>query len=259
MDKSLKRVLAFILDMLIVTVVVSAITTWTNIDFYKEKYEETYSEYMELVDELEGNEDAVSIFEDRIIELNYDVYKYQVINSAISIAVIILYFVVLQQYLNGQTIGKKILNLQVVSNDDGKKVSAFNYFIRVLILNNVIFTLLSMIAVYIIKGKEFYYFIYILSLLQSVVYMANVLMVIFRRDGRGIHDMLAGTKVIDLKAVDVEEDSIPVKKEEIIEDAVVVEKKETPKKKSTTKKATTAKKSTSKKTTTTKKSTEKKN
>lgn len=160
------------------------------IDPYKEKYNEAYKEYSNLASKTEVSN------KDELIELNYEVYKYKTFSNIYGAAVILIYFGVIQYALKGQTIGKKIMKLRVVANKD-KKLKIWNYLLRIIILNNVLFTLINTVAVYLTKGLTFYYITYIISTLTSLMYMLNLMMIMFRRDGRGIHDYIAGTKVIN--------------------------------------------------------------
>lgn len=214
MDTCLKRIVAYIIDILIVTVVVSAISMIPRIDPYKKDYEKSYNEYLDIVSDAQ-NENSVD-YKDRIIELNYDIYKYRVVSNIISVISLVGYFGILQMVMNGQTVGKKVLKIKVVSNN-GKKLNFGNYFLRTLILNNIFFTVINMIAVYILKGSNFYYFTYIVNMLQSTIYMILIIMMVLRKDNRGLHDLLAGTKVIDVESEDV---------------TIIEEKKETIKEKS---------------------------
>lgn len=214
MDTCLKRIVAYIIDILIVTVVVSAISMIPRIDPYKKDYEKAYNEYLDIVSDAQ-NENSVD-YKDRIIELNYDIYKYRVVSNIISVISLVGYFGILQMVMNGQTVGKKVLKIKVVSNN-GKKLNFGNYFLRTLILNNIFFTVINMIAVYILKGSNFYYFTYIVNMLQSTIYMILIIMMVLRKDNRGLHDLLAGTKVIDVESEDV---------------TIIEEKKETIKEKS---------------------------
>lgn len=200
MDTCLKRIVAYIIDILIVTVVVSAISMIPRIDPYKKDYEKAYNEYLDIVSDAQ-NENSVD-YKDRIIELNYDIYKYRVVSNIISVISLVGYFGILQMVMNGQTVGKKVLKIKVVSNN-GKKLNFGNYFLRTLILNNIFFTVINMIAVYILKGSNFYYFTYIVNMLQSTIYMILIIMMVLRKDNRGLHDLLAGTKVIDVGSEDV--------------------------------------------------------
>ena len=214
MDTCLKRIVAYIIDILIVTVVVSAISMIPRIDPYKKDYEKAYNEYLDIVSDAQ-NENSVD-YKDRIIELNYDIYKYRVVSNIISVISLVGYFGILQMVMNGQTVGKKVLKIKVVSNN-GKKLNFGNYFLRTLILNNIFFTVINMIAVYILKGSNFYYFTYIVNMLQSTIYMILIIMMVLRKDNRGLHDLLAGTKVIDVESEDVT--IIEEKKETIKEKA----------------------------------------
>ncbi len=220
MDTCLKRIVAYIIDILIVTVVVSAISMIPRIDPYKKDYEKSYNEYLDIVSDAQ-NENSVD-YKDRIIELNYDIYKYRVVSNIISVISLVGYFGILQMVMNGQTVGKKVLKIKVVSNN-GKKLNFGNYFLRTLILNNIFFTVINMIAVYILKGSNFYYFTYIVNMLQSTIYMILIIMMVLRKDNRGLHDLLAGTKVIDVESEDVT--IIEEKKETIKEKAEKKSKK----------------------------------
>ncbi len=220
MDTCLKRIVAYIIDILIVTVVVSAISMIPRIDPYKKDYEKAYNEYLDIVSDAQ-NENSVD-YKDRIIELNYDIYKYRVVSNIISVISLVGYFGILQMVMNGQTVGKKVLKIKVVSNN-GKKLKFGNYFLRTLILNNIFFTVINMIAVYILKGSNFYYFTYIVNMLQSTIYMILIIMMVLRKDNRGLHDLLAGTKVIDVESEDVT--IIEEKKETIKEKAEKKSKK----------------------------------
>lgn len=220
MDTCLKRIVAYIIDILIVTVVVSAISMIPRIDPYKKDYEKAYNEYLDIVSDAQ-NENSVD-YKDRIIELNYDIYKYRVVSNIISAISLVGYFGILQMVMNGQTVGKKVLKIKVVGNN-GKKLNFGNYFLRTLILNNIFFTVINMIAVYILKGSNFYYFTYIVNMLQSTIYMILIIMMVLRKDNRGLHDLLAGTKVIDVGSEDVT--IIEEKKETIKEKAEKKSKK----------------------------------
>ena len=222
MDTSLKRIIAFVIDIVIVSLVVSLINL-LPIDPYQDKYKDTYEKYNEVV--RKSTEDGSHDYKDEIIELNYEVYKYRTYSSVFSAAALILYFGVLPLVMNGQTLGKKIMKLRVVSYND-KKLNFWKYLIRIVILNNIWLSLINVGAVYIVDGVKFYYVTYVISMISSLVYMLNLIMVMFRKDNRGLHDMVAGTKVIEVNNDVVLENVEEVKKKEsITEKANKVSKK----------------------------------
>ncbi len=209
MDTSLKRIIAFVIDIVIVSLVVSLLN-YLPIDPYKDKYQEKYKEYTELIQK--NTEEGSQEFKDEIIEVNYEVYKYRTYSSIISAGALILYFGVLQLVLDGQTLGKKIMKIKVVSNKD-KKLNFWSYLIRIVVLNNIWLSLLNIGAVYVVSGVKFYYVTYVIGMISSLVYMLNLIMIMFRNDNRGLHDMIAGTKVIDMKEENVVIDTVSEVKE----------------------------------------------
>lgn len=225
MDTSLKRIIAFVIDIVIVSLVVSLINL-LPLDPYKDKYKDAYEKYNEVVQK--STEDEKNDYKDEIIELNYEVYKYRTYSSMFSATALILYFGVLPLVMNGQTLGKKIMKLRVVSNNE-KKLNFWKYLIRIVILNNIWLSLINIGAVYVVSGVKFYYVTYVISMLSSLIYMLNLIMVMFRKDNRGLHDMVAGTKVI-LVSNDVVVESVEeVKKDSIKEKVDKVSKKKSSK------------------------------
>lgn len=225
MDTSLKRIIAFVIDIVIVSLVVSLINL-LPLDPYKDKYKDAYEKYNEVVQK--STEDEKNDYKDEIIELNYEVYKYRTYSSMFSATALILYFGVLPLVMNGQTLGKKIMKLRVVNNNE-KKLNFWKYLIRIVILNNIWLSLINVGAVYVVSGVKFYYVTYVISMLSSLIYMLNLIMVMFRKDNRGLHDMVAGTKVI-LVSNDVVVESVEeVKKDGIKEKVDKVSKKKSSK------------------------------
>lgn len=219
MDIGLKRIIAFLIDMFLVSFIVVGASRYLHLDPYIEKYDEAFTEYSELATETENLSD---VDKDRLIELNYDVYRYGVVNNAISIGMLILYFGILEYVCKGETPGKRLMKLRLVSNSD-KKLNIFQYLLRVTILNGIIFSLLIILAVYLTDGLTFNYISYFLSLAESTILLINVMMITMRSDHRGLHDIISGTKVIDTKLVNDEEIVEP--KETIKEKAQRQEKK----------------------------------
>lgn len=229
MDIVLKRVMAYIIDVLIFSIVLTPIINWSVINPYIDEYTENYSEYTELVEQANAGEidTETDEYKDKIVDLNYNINKYKVISSSISVVGFILYFAVLQWALKGQTIGKKIMKIRVVANKEDKKLNVGNYILRSLILNNIIFSIILIIGVYIFKAPGYYTLSMVVSYLQLLVMSLIMLMVVLRKDFRGLHDFVAGTKVIDL-VVSVQ-DEASLEKEEV-EEKQVIEVKEKVKK-----------------------------
>ena len=100
--------------------------------------------------------------------------------------------------------------------------------------------------IYIFNETAYYNLSMVVSYLQLLVMSVIILMVVLRRDNRGLHDFLAGTKVISTEVInnEVEVKEIPSKKEEkeTIEVEVKDEKKPTKNSNNKTKAKTTSNK-----------------
>ena len=241
MDTSLKRIIAYLIDILLVFIVVTPFINIKAINPNIDDYNKYYEEYTQLIEDANNGDIDTSSeeYKNEIIDLNYKIAEYKVINSSISVVSLIIYFVIIQYFLKGQTVGKKILKLKVVSNKD-KELNIGNYFVRSLILNNIIFSIILIIGVYIFKPNGYYNLSMVVSYLQLLVMSVIILMVVLRKDNRGLHDIIAGTKVISLEPVISEEIVDDKEIKETIEIETKEEKKNTNSKEKVTKTKTTS-------------------
>ena len=149
-----KRVIAYVIDLIIVTLISTILTTNTylNKDYGRyietyDKYEKYYESYEKEIEKLEELNDKEKISDKEYkkelekinkknIDYNYEIIKLSIMPTIISILVILLYFVVIQFYMGGKTLGKKIMKLRVVSNKE-KKLNILNFLLRSLVLNSV--------------------------------------------------------------------------------------------------------------------------
>ena len=238
MNTRFKRIAAYFIDMVIVSVVVFGLTNIKQINYQYDNHEKVAKEYQVYVDKYEKLEnkyenakekykdkkitkkkyneiknsynDYKKGYEKQIKKFNYEISKNSVISTIISIAIVIAYFGIFQFSMNGQTIGKKLMKLKVVKNKKGE-LNIFNYLIRCAILNGVIINLVLIIFVNIFSANDFYMANYIVSNIQSIVEILILIMIFMTSDARGLHDYIAGTKVIDISNKQDEVEYIPKK------------------------------------------------
>ena len=220
MKTILKRVAAYMIDIILVSLISTLLTSnsFLNKDYDKyvdtyDEYEEVYDEYSNLIVELEDeditddeyNEKLEEInkeYEDTLEDYNYKLVKLSIIPTSISIIILILYFAVLQYFLIGQTLGKKIMKLQIKSNN-GKKLTILNYILRSLILNEVLINILSIIFLLVLNKDGYLIYNQIIYVVSYVIEMAIIFMIAFDKNNRGLHDYISNTKVVDLKEKEV--------------------------------------------------------
>ena len=174
-------------------------TKLTEVITYKEiiasKYDDnniSKGEYKEIVNSINEQFDKV------VADYNYILGKEGISNSIITLSCTLLYFGVIQYFLKGQTIGKKLLKLKVVSASD-KPINVLNYLLRTLIVNEVLLNAVGLVFLF-YTSKSVYlqannYLGIILSIIEGII----IFLVLTREDQRGLHDMLFNTKVISVE------------------------------------------------------------
>ena len=195
----MQRLLAYLVDIVVISVIVSIFT----FSFDNSKLEEINTELNTAMNDLmtatsggsEASELNMDEINQKITDLEYDYQKATVLQNSISVVIYILYFIVFQFLYKGQTLGKKLLKIRVVTKEE-KQPTLGTFVIRGIIVEGILATFLSLIAI-VVLSKDNYLTIYTwLSMLSSTFIVASALMVLYRKDRRGLHDMMAKTIVI---------------------------------------------------------------
>lgn len=194
----LKRLLAYIIDILIVGFVASALANIDILNPYLDNYIEAYEKYSKEMDSL--NEDNVfdKIKSEEFVLDYQNVLKYGVYSSVISITCYILYFGGFQKWNKNQTVGKKLMRLKVVNKNNKDDVRLWQYILRTIIVYNLLFNSLSVVVSYMFKGNLFFTTSIITSIIGYVITYVGYIMILFRKDGCGLHDFVSGTKVVEV-------------------------------------------------------------
>lgn len=130
--------------------------------------------------------------------VNYSLERDLFLPSLISIVINILYFVVYPLYNDGQSFGKKYIGIKIVSSDDNS-ISSNQLIFRYLLMNGIGSSILSLCFIFLLKDFNYMCVVSILSFLQFIIVISSIFMVIYRNDFRSLPDLIAGTKVIEVK------------------------------------------------------------
>lgn len=191
----IKRILAFFVDYMFLALFLSMIGQLEFLNPYYDRYYEEYEKYVETTDNLNYENANEILFSEEFEQNYYNLDKYGLVINIISIVCYLFYFVGFQKWNKGQTLGKKLFNIKVISNTD-KPVSWGQYFLRTAILYNVIFDILIIISIFIFGIHKYKIFKLVISFISYIVFYLNVSFILFKADCRGLHDSLAGTKVV---------------------------------------------------------------
>lgn len=199
--KSFKRLSAYLIDLILVTIVITLATNIRFINPTYDKYIESYKEYSDISQEYLQKEIDEEEFINKSNEAYYNVIKYGVSYNLIGSVIILLYFGVFQKYNNGQTIGKKLLKIKVV-DDDNKNPKLITLLLRYGILylpelGSVIIAISNSILIFILSQKYFFIASNIISTIIIVFSIVSFSLVILKSNHKGLHDMIWKTKVVN--------------------------------------------------------------
>lgn len=164
------------------------------LDVLKEKYEDkniNEEEYSEVIDSLNLK------YQDIDTNYSYKLLKYSWIPTIVNLMCIMLYFIVIQFYFGGQTLGKKILKLKIVSNND-KKLNIVNFLIRSLVVNELFINILNVIFLFVLSKGNYLVYNKIIYVVTYILEMVILFTIVFDKHNRGLHDYISNTKVVEL-------------------------------------------------------------
>lgn len=191
----LKRIGAYLIDMTIVILSSSMLASISYINPELKEYNKIYEEYTEAYEELDKKSDVNKEEYSKLTkEYEYKLDQRNEVTVIISILTIIAYFVVFQKYNNGQTLGKKIMKIKIAGN-----LNIFKYLLRALIAYNIIFNLMKLILIFVFSKENYLLASNILYVGALIVEVTTMILISMRKDHKGLHDLVAGSKVIDLK------------------------------------------------------------
>lgn len=196
-----KRISAYLIDILFIFLVIGLISEIKFINPYYDKYIESYKNYSNILEEYTNGTITEEEFNNKYNDSYYLVNKYSVSYNIVIIVCIVLYYGVFQKYNNGQTIGKKLMKVRVVDNDTDKNISLINSLIRLLpmyyiYIGGLIPLIINSILIVVIGKNSFMNVSLIVSYIFLIISIVSFIFIFIRKDNRGIHDIIAKTKVI---------------------------------------------------------------
>lgn len=197
---SYKRILAYLIDILIVTMISSLFTSFIPLS---DEYDNKTKELSTVITSYKNGEIKDDEYLEKVNDISYVISKETVSTSIVTVVLTTVYFVVFAYYMNGQTIGKKVMKLQIVSNND-KKLNMNNYLIRSLIVDSILMNIINIIIILTLEKTTFFKVNEIVSTIFGAFYVLLFAMILFREDARGFHDIISNTKVVE-KSIDKEE------------------------------------------------------
>ena len=186
----LDRLTAYAIDILIVGLIISLICIPLP-----NRSSEVSDEINELANKYATNEINETTLMDEYEEILYSNQKKEFPRLVVDFVITFAYFVVFQYLNKGKTIGKSLMKLQVVDNETDKPISILRGFIRSLFVLGILSSITRVIGIKFLP-RELYSVAYSFITLGEYVFIISSLLLILSKQGKGLHDIITGTKVI---------------------------------------------------------------
>ena len=193
--QSYKRIIAYFIDIIIVTVISSLLT----FNIYDSKsYQKQTNDYVQLINDYTNQKINEKEFKDKTNDVVYNINRETIVITIVNVVMTTIYFVVIPYFMEGATLGKKLMNLKIVSikND---KINMNQFLIRSLLINGIIMNILTILLMLFASKSIYLKFNDVITYTFGTFYIISFIMILYRKDGRGLHDLLGNTKVIQLE------------------------------------------------------------
>lgn len=188
----IKRIMAFVVDTFIVSLMSSFIVLMPIFNYDTNKQNDILVEYIDKVTSVGSG----VLDEEEMFSVMYNYASEGLILNIVSTTLTFIYFGIIGFFMGGNTIGKRLMRIKVVSENEDE-LNPSLYILREVLLLGIIFKILGIAVTLLIKDISTWYSVYnMISNLSMLVSFMIYGFIIFRDDGRGLHDLIGKTKVV---------------------------------------------------------------
>ena len=189
-----RRIVAYLIDIFIVGLIVNIILINSN----DKALDDLNKEINNIMEDYASEKISTEEYIDNYVDIIYDINKVSVDRNIVYFIVIVGYYLVFQYLNKGASIGKRLMNLRIVSKDK-KDINIIQLFVRVALINEMLPLGMSIILVSVCSGMRFMIGYMIISIVKNIFMMMDLIVLIARKDNRAIHDMISYSMVIEEK------------------------------------------------------------
>ena len=187
-----QRFIAFLLDIFILSSIASLIS-YPFLD--AKSIDKLNKNSSEVIEKYTTGEIDMDTYVDEVKGISYQLSQKQGVVSLVTLFLAVLYFIVYQYYNNGQTIGKKLMKIKVVSSTD-KEITMNSFIFRSLIVNSILVDMISFVIVIFGNETVYFYGVAICGIIKYTLLLICGFMVMWSKSGLGLHDRIAHTTVV---------------------------------------------------------------
>lgn len=189
-----KRLCAYLIDIFVVSLLASLIVV-PFID--AESIEKLDKNMTDVTEAYLNNEINEMTYLSESESINYQLAKLTGTLTFVTIIIKMLYFIVFQLYNKGQTLGKSMFGICVKSNDE--VLTTNQMILRTFIVDSILYSIIGFALMVFASSSAYFYGNLLFESVQSIIMVICACMVAFRKDKRGLHDIVSRTSVVEIK------------------------------------------------------------
>jgi uncharacterized RDD family membrane protein YckC len=181
-----RRFCAYIIDIIVVLIICSLL----NMIIPIKEVSSLNHELNNYSEQVLNHEIGIREYISNYIRVSYDIDRLNIVCNALSIMILIIYFMIIPILNGGKTLGLKLLKLKI-SGD----ISFNNLFKRNIITIGILYLILNVILIHVLNYKYYFICISILSFIQFILVIVSTFMIIYRKDKKGLQDLISNTYI----------------------------------------------------------------
>jgi len=187
-----KRIIAYIIDFIFISAILMIVSYFIpkndNVEFLNK-------DMNELTEQVLNSEITFEAYAREYSLYLSSVDKENVIYNVTSVVIMLIYYVIVPVLFKA-TLGKYIMKLEI-KHKDGKKLNLYNTFVRSCITEGMLYSLITVFLVQIVSSETYLINLIILGFIEFILVITSLFMILYKRDKRGLHDILSRSIVVD--------------------------------------------------------------
>ncbi len=181
-----RRFSAYMIDILLVGIILLLVKNIIPIKQNKELNQNMTT----ITEQFLNKEISISEYYNEFSVINYSQDKNSVILLGFNTLIVIFYFIIIPIITKGYTLGMYITGIKYEG-----KINIKNLFLRNIITTGIIQMIVSLILIYLVNDKIYLTISLFLGIIQLLLVIISAFMILYRKDSKGIQDIISNIEV----------------------------------------------------------------
>lgn len=188
-----ERFIAYGIDIIIISSVIALIATFIpSVETTKLK-----EQLLEITENYVAGDFNVSKYASDVSAIQYEIDTKTMLITIISVFISMMYFMYFQFRNKGKTIGKHMMKIKIIKRTGNLELN--DLVIRSLLINGILSSMIVLIIIFVTNENNYFVARSSIEMIQSTFILIASIMVLFRKDKRGLHDIICDTNVISYR------------------------------------------------------------